>query len=47
MPGTRIEVIAVSEYEGPIEVRIKGRRVSVPLGLARGMFVEAARPSGR
>jgi Fe2+ transport system protein FeoA len=47
MPGTRIEVIAVSEYEGPIEVRIKGRRVSVPLGLARGMFVEGARHSGR
>jgi DtxR family transcriptional regulator, Mn-dependent transcriptional regulator len=47
MPGTRIEVIAVSEYEGPIEVRIKGKRVSVPLGLARGMFVEAARPIGR
>jgi DtxR family transcriptional regulator, Mn-dependent transcriptional regulator len=47
MPGTRIEVMAVSEYEGPIEVRIKGKRVSVPLGLARGMFVEAARPIGR
>jgi DtxR family Mn-dependent transcriptional regulator len=47
MPGTRIEVIAVSAYEGPIEVRIKGKRVSVPLGLARGMFVEAARPIGR
>ncbi|MEA2629663.1 MAG: DtxR family transcriptional regulator, Mn-dependent transcriptional regulator [Chloroflexota bacterium] len=47
MPGTRIEVMAVSEYEGPIEVRIKGKRVNVPLGLARGMFVEAARPIGR
>ena len=47
MPGTRIEVMAVSEYEGPIEVRIKGRRVSVPLGLARGMFVEEARQIGR
>jgi DtxR family Mn-dependent transcriptional regulator len=47
MPGTRIEVMAASEYEGPIEVRIKGKRVSVPLGLARGMFVEAARPIGR
>src|ERR1700730_15537292 len=40
LPGTRIEVMAASEYEGPIEVRIKGRRVSVPLGLARAMFVE-------
>lgn len=47
MPGTRIEVLAVSEYEGPMEVRIKGRRVSVPLGLARGMFMEVARQSGR
>ena len=47
LPGTRIEVLAVSEYEGPIEVRIKGRRVSVPLGLARGMFVEGVRQSGR
>ena len=46
-PGTRLEVLSVSEYESPIEVRIKGRRVSVPLGLARGMFVEGARQSGR
>ena len=48
MPGTRLEVISVSEYESPIQVKIKGRRVSVPLGLARGMFVvEGARQSGR
>src|SRR5665213_2195169 len=47
LPGTRIEVVAVSEYEGPIEVRIKGRRLSIPLGLARGMFVEGKRQSGR
>jgi DtxR family transcriptional regulator, Mn-dependent transcriptional regulator len=47
VPGTRIEVVGESEYEGPIAVRIKGRRISVPLGLARGMFVEGARPSGR
>ena len=39
LPGTHIEVVTPSEYEGPIEVRIKGRRVSVPLGLARAMFV--------
>ena len=31
--------IAASEYEGPIEIRIRGKRVSVPLGLARAMFV--------
>jgi DtxR family transcriptional regulator, Mn-dependent transcriptional regulator len=39
LPGTHIEVLAPSEYEGPIEVRIKGRRVNVPLGLARAIFV--------
>ena len=42
VPGTRIEVVNVSEYESPIECRIKGRRVSIPLGLARAVFVEAA-----
>jgi DtxR family transcriptional regulator, Mn-dependent transcriptional regulator len=42
LPGTRIEVAKTSEYEGPIECRIKGRRVSVPLGLARAIYVEAA-----
>ena len=47
MPGTRLEVLSASEYESPIVVRIKGRRVNVPLGLARGMFVEGARQSGR
>src|SRR5438552_5822193 len=43
MPGTRIAVTAGSEFEGPIEVRIKGRRESVPLGLARALFVTEAR----
>src|SRR6266581_4841361 len=33
VPGTRIEVVRASLYEAPIECRIKGRRVSVPLGL--------------
>ncbi len=42
-PGTRIAVIAGSEFEGPIEVRIKGRRESVPLGLARAIFVTEGR----
>jgi DtxR family transcriptional regulator, Mn-dependent transcriptional regulator len=42
LPGTRIEIAKASEYEGPIECRIKGHRVSVPLGLARGVFVESA-----
>src|SRR5216684_2364011 len=43
MPGTRIAVVAASEFEGPIEVRIKGRRESVPLGLARAIFVTVDR----
>jgi len=42
LPGIRIEVAKISEYEGPIECRIKRRRVSVPLGLARAIYVEAA-----
>jgi Fe2+ transport system protein FeoA len=42
MPGTRIAVVAGSQFEGPIEVRIKGRRESVPLGLARSVFVAEA-----
>jgi DtxR family Mn-dependent transcriptional regulator len=43
LPGTRIEVLAASEFEGPIEVRIKGRREQIPLGLARAMFVTVTR----
>jgi DtxR family Mn-dependent transcriptional regulator len=42
LPGTRIEILKVSEFESPIECRIKGHRVSVPLGLARAIFVESA-----
>jgi DtxR family Mn-dependent transcriptional regulator len=40
MPGTRLKVLAGSEYESPIEVQLGRRRVSVPLGLAREVFVE-------
>jgi Fe2+ transport system protein FeoA len=43
LPGTRIQVVEESRFEGPIEVRIKSRRVSIPLGLARAMFVEVER----
>jgi DtxR family Mn-dependent transcriptional regulator len=43
VPGTRIEVVADSKFEGPITVRINGRRSSVPLGLARAVFVEQKR----
>ena len=41
-PGTRIEVLRASEYESPIECRIKHRKVTIPLGLARAIFVEEA-----
>jgi DtxR family Mn-dependent transcriptional regulator len=41
-PGTRIAVVAESEFEGPIEVRIKRRHENVPLGLARAIFVTEA-----
>lgn len=47
MPGTHLDVVSVTEYESPIVVRIKGHRVSVPLGLARAIFIEGARPGGR
>jgi DtxR family Mn-dependent transcriptional regulator len=47
LPGTRVEVIEESKFEGPISVRIKGRRVSIPLGLARALFVEGVRQGGR
>src|SRR2546428_6736670 len=40
LPGTPIQVVAASDYEGPIELRIKGKRVGVPLGLAQAMFVQ-------
>ena len=43
LPGARIEIVVASTYESPIEVRIKGKRTSIPLGLARAMFVEATR----
>jgi len=39
MPGTRLVVLAGSEFEGAVEVKIKGRRSAVPLGLARAIFV--------
>ncbi|OLB92052.1 MAG: metal-dependent transcriptional regulator [Chloroflexi bacterium] len=39
LPGTHVAVLAGSEFEGPVEVKIKGRRAGVPLGLARAVFV--------
>jgi DtxR family Mn-dependent transcriptional regulator len=43
LPGTRMAVLAASEFEGPVEVKIKGRRTTVPLGLARAIFVKEER----
>ena len=43
VPGAHIAVAAASEFEGPIDVRVKGRRESVPLGLARAIFVAGER----
>lgn len=42
MPGTRLSVVAGSEYESPIEAQMGRKRVSVPLGLAREVFVDEA-----
>ncbi|HSR24022.1 MAG TPA: metal-dependent transcriptional regulator [Candidatus Eisenbacteria bacterium] len=38
--GVALEVLAESEYEGPIHVRVGGRRRQVPLGVARVVFVQ-------
>ena len=45
-PGTRLQVLAGSSYESPIETRAEGGRLSVPLGLARWVFVEEAGADG-
>src|SRR5207302_3869169 len=42
-PGTRLDIVEESKFEGPIEVKHKGRRESVPLGLAKAMFVTEER----
>lgn len=42
VPGAKVTVVSGSEFEGPIEARVKGRRESVPLGLARAVFVTGA-----
>lgn len=43
VPGTKLAVVAPSEFEGPIEVRLRGKKESVPLGLARAVFVAETR----
>jgi len=39
-PGLRLAIVAPSRYESPIEARVSRRRLTVPLGLAREIFVE-------
>jgi DtxR family transcriptional regulator, Mn-dependent transcriptional regulator len=38
--GVELDVVAQSEYEGPIVVRVGGRRRQVALGVARAVFVQ-------
>jgi len=45
VPGARLRVISGSSYESPIEAELGKRRVSVPLGLARSVFVEKVKAS--
>ena len=40
-PGTWMQVVSESRWEGPIELGVDGRATQVPLGLARAMFVAA------
>jgi DtxR family transcriptional regulator, Mn-dependent transcriptional regulator len=45
VPGATLAVLAASEFEGPLDVLVEGRRRSVPLGLARAVFVTEERKS--
>ena len=38
--GAEVEVTNPSRYEGPIGVRVGGHRRSIPLGLARAVFLQ-------
>jgi DtxR family Mn-dependent transcriptional regulator len=38
-PGISLLIVTKSQWEGPIGVRVGNRRIPVPLGLARAMFV--------
>ena len=43
VPGAELVILAASKFEGPIEVRLRRKRQSVPLGLARAVFVQETR----
>ncbi len=40
LPGMSIKVVEASLWEGPVRVQVGRTRTSVPLGLARAVFVE-------
>ena len=37
--GTTVELVSESRYEGPLAVRVGGRRRQVALGVARAVYV--------
>jgi DtxR family transcriptional regulator, Mn-dependent transcriptional regulator len=37
--GARLEILAESDYDGPISIRVQGRRRLIPIGIARAVFV--------
>ena len=39
VPGAKLAIVGGSQFEGPIDLRLKGRRESIPLGLAKAVFV--------
>jgi DtxR family Mn-dependent transcriptional regulator len=47
VPGVRLHVVSGTVYESPIEATLDRHLVSVPLGLAREIFVEEATNGGR
>lgn len=39
VPGAKLAIVGGSQFEGPIDLKLKGRRESIPLGLAKAVFV--------
>ena len=47
LPGAELTILAGSRYEGPIDLLLGERTVSVPLGLARVTHVETVEAGDR
>lgn len=47
LPGAELRILAGSRYEGPIDLLLGERSVSVPLGLARVTYVETLEAGDR